>query len=89
MARPIDYLLASAAGATLAVMIDLNSQLAARSNAVFASWVAHGVGAVVALLLVAVASRVTRGRIGETADLAPAPLWAYLGGIPGAFTVVL
>ncbi len=89
MARPIDYLLAPAAGATLAVMIDLNSQLAAHSNAIFASWVAHGVGAVVALLLVAAASRVTRGHISEAADLRPAPLWAYLGGIPGAFTVVL
>lgn len=94
MGRAIDWLLASAAGVVLAVMIQLNSQLAAHSSAFFASWIAHGVGAVVALFLVAAASWLARfGRdAGDAAGPLPrlsAPFWAYLGGIPGAFTVVL
>lgn len=97
MGRAIDWLLASAAGVVLAVMIQLNSQLAAHSSAFFASWIAHGIGAVVALFLVAAASWLARfadtGRdAGDAASPLPrlsAPFWAYLGGIPGAFTVVL
>lgn len=90
MGHQADWLLAFAAGAVLAVMIHLNSVLATYSSALFASWFAHGIGAVVALLLVAAASL----RVPPAAGATPgshegAPFWAYLGGIPGAFTVVL
>ena len=84
MSRSADWLIALAAGAVLAVMIQVNSVLAAHSTAFFASWVAHGVGALAALALIAVTSRPT----GAARPEKP-PLWSYLGGVPGAFTVVL
>lgn len=97
MGRSTDWLLAIAAGAFLAVMIELNGRLAAHSSAIFASWVAHGVGAAAAMLLAVAAAGLASfagagGYMTETADSTArpgAPLWAYLGGIPGAFTVVL
>lgn len=44
-------LLALAAGALLALMIGINSLLASFNSPLFASWVAHGVGAITAWLL--------------------------------------
>ena len=77
------------AGALLAVMIDWNSQLASFSSPLFASWTAHGVGAAASLFCVLLAG----GRT-EAPSAAPPverhwPVWSYLGGIPGAFTVLL
>ena len=87
--KPIDWtvLLALVAGVVLAIMTDWNSQLARHSSPLFASWTAHGVGAVASLTLVALFST---GRSATVPD-APQrwPLWSYLGGIPGAFTVLL
>lgn len=85
--RSADWLSALAAGALLAVMIACNGLLAKHSAPVLASWVAHGTGAAVALLLVAGWSR-TFGRQ-EAGSQQKGPAWAYLGGIPGALTVVL
>lgn len=90
MGHSTDWLLALAAGALLAVMIDLNSLLAAHSTPVFASWIAHGVGSIAALILIGLSSRFARGaNDGSGLQRTPAPLWAYLGGVPGALTVVL
>ncbi|CAN7625370.1 DMT family transporter [Rhizobium rhizogenes] len=79
--------LALVAGAVLAVMIDWNSLLARHSSPLFASWTAHGIGVLASLALVtflpvrtATAQAPLEGRW---------PLWSYLGGIPGAFTVLL
>ncbi|HWK64575.1 MAG TPA: DMT family transporter [Rhizobiaceae bacterium] len=84
MGRSADWLIALAAGAVLAAMIQVNSVLAAHSTAFFASWIAHGVGALAALAFMATISwKVDAGRMRKP------PLWSYLGGIPGAFTVVL
>lgn len=90
-----DWLLALLGGVLLALMINTNSQLARYSTPVFAAWVAHGMGAVVALVLVGLTARAWRKR-GATASVgtagtsgAKAPVWFYLGGIPGALTVVL
>ena len=66
------------------MMIEFNSLLAKFTSPVYASWVAHGLGGVAALALVAVFAR-ARAR---TLPQRP-PLWFYLGGIPGAFTVIL
>lgn len=79
-----DPLLALTAGALLALMISVNSGLASYNSPLFASWVAHGVGAIAAWLLLLLLRRRT--------PLSPAtvpPRWAYLGGIPGALTVVV
>ena len=85
--RSADWLSALAAGALLAVMIACNGLLARHSAPVFASWVAHGTGAAAAMLLVAGGSRIFRHR--EARPQQKAPAWAYLGGVPGALTVVL
>ncbi|WP_026179799.1 DMT family transporter [Hahella ganghwensis] len=87
-----DWVLALGAGVLLAVMININSQLAEFSSPVVASWVAHGVGGLAAwgLCLVvgsrkhSVAQRQSRG-----AAAGRIPFWCYLGGVPGAMTVVL
>ncbi|WP_269931815.1 DMT family transporter [Aminobacter sp. HY435] len=83
--RLTDGLVAFGAGAFLAGMIASNSLLAERSSPVTSSLFAHGIGAVVALLLLA------GWRVAVKPDVprVTAPGWAYLGGIPGAFTVVL
>ncbi|GHG61817.1 DMT family transporter [Streptomyces griseocarneus] len=92
--RSTDWVLGIAAGALLALMIHYNSLLAEHTTPTFASWTAHGLGAVVALLLVLLTgARLSRRRRAdqEGGERTPArlPRWVYLGGIPGAFTVIL
>jgi len=79
-------LLAVTGGVLLAFMISLNSQLAEYSNPLTASWVAHGVGMATAMFLVSFLR--IKNNI-QTGSEEAAPKWAYLGGIPGAFVVVL
>jgi transporter family-2 protein len=77
--------MALTAGVVLAVMIDWNGLLAFHTTPLFASWIAHGVGAAAGLGLVAFwpsSASATRAE-GRW------PFWSYLGGIPGAFTVLL
>ena len=47
-----DWFLALLAGLLLALMIDYNSLMAKHSTPLFASWVAHGVGSMVAFFFV-------------------------------------
>ncbi|WP_394841188.1 DMT family transporter [Pendulispora brunnea] len=86
--RSADWILAVAGGALLAVMIHYNSVLAKHSSPVMASWMAHGIGTLGALVLVVAGARIFRPK-GPNPMPAKAPGWAYLGGIPGAFTVWL
>ncbi|WP_346825488.1 DMT family transporter [Serratia inhibens] len=81
-----DPLLALTAGALLALMISVNSGLASYNSPLFASWVAHGVGAIAAWLLLQL---LPFRRTPLTSAAEVAPRWAYLGGIPGALTVVV
>lgn len=89
--------LAVAGGTMLAVMISINSSLAAHSTPLFASWAAHGIGAAVAAGLMTLIYGLTAGRssvprsaqTGTAGTRQKAPLWAYLGGLPGSMTVVL
>ncbi|MFC9843888.1 DMT family transporter [Streptomyces sp. NPDC060223] len=89
--RATDWLLAIAGGVLLTLMTEFNGQLAHHTTAVYASWVAHGLGAVVALVLVAATARaVSRPKPPSLpAEADRAPLWFYLGGILGAFVVIL
>lgn len=88
--RPTDWIIALAGGVLLALMIDYNSLLAKHSAPLYASWVAHGLGAVAALVLVALYARMARAPRAESRrPRAKKPLWLYAGGIPGAFTIVL
>lgn len=88
--RTFDLFIALAGGALLAVMINLNSALATFSTPLFASWMAHGIGALVALLLVALCANIfgNKRNNAETKQV-KGPLWSYFGGIPGAVTVIL
>lgn len=74
---------AFATGGLLTIMVLLNGTLAAYGSALFASWVPHATGTVAALIALWAWPK----RTVQTA--APAPLWAYLGGISGAITVML
>lgn len=88
--RSTDWLLALAAGTLLAVMIDQNSLMAKQRNPIFASWIAHGIGSAAALFLAVVFSGIAYPATKDNKCQRPnGPAWAYLGGIPGALTVVL
>lgn len=84
-----DWLLAFTGGLVLALMINYNSLMAKHSTPVFASWVAHGIGALSSLFFVALFPILFPLK----KDIQPlrmkGPFWAYLGGIPGTFTVIL
>ncbi|SDG53400.1 DMT family transporter [Alloyangia pacifica] len=85
--HPLEICAALCAGALLTLMLLSNGMMAAHTTPIFASLTAHGVGSVVAALLLLVfwirwpARR--RGASGR------APIWAYLGGISGALTVII
>ncbi|WP_434763975.1 DMT family transporter [Vibrio fortis] len=76
--------LAVFSGVLLALMINVNSELAVTTSAFQASWIAHGVGGVVATVLYLIFR--SRGKSFEKVAL-KSRYW--FGGIPGAFTVVL
>ncbi len=50
-----------------------------------ASWLTHGIGAIVALIIWLTVKK----HLPQRTPGAKIPLWCYLGGIPGAFTVLL
>jgi transporter family-2 protein len=86
--QSINLSMALAGGVTLASMIAVNSELAAFSSPLLASWVAHGVGSVTSLFVLLLVS----AWVGKKISLMPksgTPIWAYLGGVPGSFTVIL
>lgn len=78
-------LIALLSGVLLTLMIMSNSYLSTFTSPLHASWLTHGTGAVVALLIwLTVKTHLPQRRAGKKI-----PLWCYLGGIPGAFTVLL
>ena len=80
--RHLHYLVAFGAGWLITLMVLFNGTLATTGTLLFASWVPHATGTVAALLFLFLFRP-------KKAQTAPAPLWAYLGGISGALTVVL
>ena len=83
--RLISLAAAVGSGFLLTLMVHFNGELGRYGNALFSSWVAHGTGTVAAILLLLVLPRRKSG-----ASAAPkAPLWAYLGGLSGAATVMM
>ncbi|MBS0350932.1 MAG: DMT family transporter [Proteobacteria bacterium] len=86
----MDWLLALSGGLLLALMIDYNSLMAKHSTPLFASWTAHGVGTITSLFFIVLFSKLILINKEEIqSKSADAPVWSYLGGIPGALTVVL
>ncbi|WP_421592699.1 DMT family transporter [Shinella sp. M27] len=84
-AHPLGFLIAFGTGGLLALMVQFNGALANYGNSLFSSWTAHATGTVAALLFLLVLPR----RRASVEPRPPAPLWAYLGGLSGAATVVL
>lgn len=80
------------AGAILAVMIQLNAKLAGLSSPLEASWIAHGLGAISAFILLQLIMGLTSLNTPKTKHTSTknvSPWYAYLGGLPGACTVIL
>lgn len=85
--NPLHLLIALASGGLLTLMVQLNGAMAAHTGGIFASLTAHATGTFAALLFLALLPRAA-----PVAGVSPrrkAPLWAYLGGISGAATVIL
>lgn len=84
-------LVAVFSGVLLTLMIMSNSYLSTFTSPLQASWLTHGIGSMVALLI----WLMVKGRWGKTQRKQKTPRWSriprwgYLGGIPGAFTVLL
>lgn len=90
------WIMALLAGVLLALMISLNSSLSTFTSPLFASWLAHGIGAACAFLLIGSGWKLSRkhssadkNKTTDNTTLSKPPFWSYLGGIPGALTVVL
>jgi len=75
------YLAAFGAGFLITLMVMFNGTLATTGTLLFASWVPHATGTVAAVLFLLMLRP-------KKAQGPPAPLWAYLGGVSGAVTVV-
>jgi bacterial/archaeal transporter family-2 protein len=73
-------------GCLLALMIHLNGELALHTSALSASWTAHCIGAIAAWCLFAASGNKNKS---ANIDAPCAPKIFYLGGLPGAFTVIL
>ncbi len=88
-------LLALFGGGLLTLMVHFNSQLSAQTSALNSSWFAHGLGAIMALamylVIVFFAGKLKNGTVKDVPTLneKKMPFLYYLGGLPGAFTVVL
>lgn len=86
-AQPVNLSLAFTAGVALASMLAVNSLLATYASPLLASWVAHAVGAVTSLVILLLHGLAGGKKWAFVSS--NVPIWAYLGGIPGAFTVIL
>lgn len=84
--RSIEIVAALATGGLLTLMLLCNAAIAAHTSPLFSSLSAHAVGTVAAILALAA---LRRGAPAAPAKMPRAPLWAYLGGVSGAITVML
>ncbi|MFA6060549.1 MAG: DMT family transporter [Taibaiella sp.] len=87
--RAIDWSLALFGGLLLALMLDYNSLMAKHTSPLYASWIAHGIGSVASIFLIVIFLNIFSTKKEHNEKQIRGPLWAYLGGIPGALTVVL
>ena len=84
--NPLHLMAAFGSGGLLTMMVFLNGEAGRHGGPLFSSWLAHGTGTVAAIVFLAVLWR--RRPASDTAR-SKAPLWAYLGGVSGAATVML
>lgn len=89
-AKPLYLLAAFGSGCLLTCAVFFNGEAGRFGGAMFSSWQAHGVGTVVAALLLAFIWRRERKAAAEARETyGKPPLWAYLAGILGGITVIL
>lgn len=69
-------LIAVCSGVLLTLMIMSNSYLSTFTSPLQASWLTHGIGSMVALLI----WLMVKGRLGKTQRNHKIPRWSYLGG---------
>jgi transporter family-2 protein len=81
-----DWTLGVAAGVLLTLMIEYNSILTFKTAPIFASWIVHGVGALASLVILIFFVKKSEANENKFSN---APVWYYLGGLPGAITVIL
>ena len=86
--NPLHLLAAFASGGLLTFAVFINAEAGRHGGALFSSWLAHGTGTVAAILVLALLW-LRRKPAEEGTAPSKAPLWAYLGGISGAATVML
>ena len=82
------WILGLLAGVVLTLMINFNSNLSKITSPIFASWTAHGIGMLTALLIVYLNTFLNKNKK-EVSTTKNIPLLSYFGGLPGAFTVIL
>lgn len=85
--NPLHLLAAFASGGLLTIAVFINAEAGRYGGALYSSWLAHGTGTVAAILVLALLW--FRRKPAEPRHHTKAPLWAYLGGISGAATVML
>ena len=81
--RLLDFIGAFATGGLLTLMVWFNGTLGTTGTFLFSSWVPHATGSILAIIVLLVFRPV------KAQPAAKVPWWAYLGGISGAFTVML
>ena len=81
--RLLDFIGAFATGGLLTLMVWFNGTLAVTGSLLFASWVPHVTGSILAIVVLLFL------RPKKAKPTAKIPWWAYLGGISGALTVML
>ncbi len=81
--RLLDFIGAFATGGLLTLMVWFNGTLAVTGSLLFASWVPHVTGSLLAIIVL-LAMRPKKAK-----PTVKVPWWAYLGGISGAVTVML
>jgi bacterial/archaeal transporter family-2 protein len=87
--NPLHILAALASGGLLTLMIHFNAELAHFGGPLYSSWCAHGTGTIAAIAYLLMLNRGRWPRPDGSATVGRAPLWAYLGGLSGAVTVML
>lgn len=88
--NPLHLLAAFASGGLLTIAVFINAEAGRYGGALFSSWLAHGTGTIAAIVVLALLWRRQRADAqASKTGFGKAPLWAYLGGISGAATVML
>jgi transporter family-2 protein len=85
--HPLHLLLAFLSGCLLTLAVFINGEAGRYGGALYSSWLAHGTGTLASVAVLGLLW--LRRQPAAPSSAGKAPLWAYLGGISGAATVML